>query len=128
MEETYDILLAESVIGTATVKRTGLYYIFHCRCSLSGDVLYKIIVQCGERQESLGICVPQERGFGIETKVPTKRLGEGKFIFRLVPKHAALTGRFVPVRAEEPFAYIDKLHKAHLEIHAKQPGIVFLED
>lgn len=124
MEECYDILLAEQPIGTAFVKREGLYYSFRCCCRLSGQVIYKLIVTCAEKQESLGICVPRGKDFGLETRLPVKRLGEGKLSFYAVPRHTELKGRFVPIRAEEPFAYIDKLQKAHLEIRGSQIGIV----
>lgn len=127
MEEYYDIMLADQSIGTASVKRVGLYYSFCCRCRLSGDVIYKLIVSCGENEESLGVCVPRGNGFGLETRLPVKRLGEGSMRFFAAPRHRELKGRFVPIRAEEPFAYIDKLQKAHLEIRGGQMGIVLPE-
>ena len=128
MDDFYDIMLADKPIGTASVKREGLYYSFRCHCRLSGDVIYKLVVSCGDKAESLGVCVPRGNSFGLETRLPVKRLGEGSLAFRAVPKHMELEGRFVPIRADEPFAYIDRLHKAHLEIRGNQTGILFPEE
>lgn len=128
VEESYEILLANQPIGTAFVKREGLYYSFRCCCRLSGDVIYKLMVSCGDNKESLGVCVPRGNSFGLETRLPVKRLGEGSMAFFATPRHMELKGRFVPIRAEEPFAYIDRLQTACLEIRDSQVGIVLPED
>lgn len=123
MELSYDIFLGSQKIGTAVVKRQGLYYRFHCECQLSGQVIYKIVVSCDGRKESLGICVPENGCFKVESRVPVKRLGEGTLSFRAVPKHAQLPGRFIPIRSEEPFMYISQLQTARLRRHGEQIGI-----
>ena len=104
MDKVYDILLGDEPVGCAQVKREGLYYSFCCSCKLSGDVLCKIIVICGERTEDLGICVPKGNGFGLEKKVPIKRLGDGTLRF------------------------IGNLQKAHLEMRGTQIGAVLHDE
>lgn len=128
MEEYFDIMLADQTIGTASVKREGLYYTFHCQCHLSGKVIYKLEVICGDKRENLGVCVPMDGAFGLVTRVPVKRLGEGKLSVRAVPRHPEGKGKFVPIRAEEPFAYIDRLQKAYIKRQEGQLGIVIPDE
>jgi len=118
LEGKYDVYLNGNAVGYAHVAKEGLYYRIQCRCRLSGDVC-KLTVSCEERQTNLGVLIPVEDGFGLETKVPIKRLGDGKIEFSIVPNRAVLTGKFVPIYPEEPFAYIEKLKNAYL---AKQNG------
>lgn len=124
METEFDILQGMQVIGKAKVTRQGLYYHFRCKCSLSGDVLYKLIVSCGNASESLGVCVPVDGAFGLETRLPVKRLGEGEMRFRAVQKHRELTGMFVPIVPEEPFLYIDKLCRAYYTVREGKRGVM----
>ncbi len=113
-------------IGTAQVAREGLYYRIHCNCSLSGDVLYKIILHGEQTQEDLGICVPMDGAFGIRTRIPIKRIG-GELRFIAVPRHRELTDHFIPVENGSPFPYIDRLENAFLDIRNGQTGIALAE-
>ena len=69
--------------------------------------------------------MPEGRDFVLRRKIPAKRLGTGIPEFRLEPKKAALPENWVPVRAEEPFAYLTRLQDAFLEVRDGQMGIVF---
>ena len=115
----YSIFSGDEEIGKAQVQRQGLYYHIRCRCRLTGEVRYKLLVSCGENTADLGLCVPQETDFGVDTKIPIKRLGEGSMSFHLVPKH--MRGIFVPVSSDKPFDYICQLENARL---AKCNGVV----
>ena len=61
MEGIYDIFRGGEKIGKAEVRREGLYYRFRCCCDLTGEVMYRLTVACGEKTENLGIPVPDER-------------------------------------------------------------------
>ena len=123
MEENYAVSLGGKPVGRAQVTRQGLYYRVVCRCSLSGEVMYRLECACRERRTNLGILVPCESGFGLETRFPVSRVGEGKLTFTLQPKHDPLTGRsFVPIAPEEPFAYLARLKDAFLEIQDGKKG------
>lgn len=119
----YDIMLGGQGIGKARVERQGLYYCISCRCRLSGEVVYKVTASCAEKEESLGILVPESGAFVLTTRVPIKRLGEGELTFHAVPRHTELRGKFVPISPEEPFAYLSRLENAFLEIRDGQSGI-----
>ncbi len=128
MELVYDVFLADKPVGAASVKKEGLYYVFSCQCQLSGQVLYTLAASCGEQTVNLGVCVPRGNGFGLKTRVPIKRLGEGQMKICAVPKHRELKGKFIPIRPEEPFAYIKYLQNAYLEVRDAQLGVVIPED
>ena len=125
MEGVYDILLGGRAVGQAAVFQNGLYLYFECRCRLSGETVFRIRVSCGGKEEDLGIPVPEGRDFLLRRKLPVKRLGTGVPEFRLEPKGMQLPENWVPVRAEEPFAYLTRLQDAFLEVRDGQVGIAF---
>ena len=127
MVGTYEIKQGTRCIGKVTVEKQGLYYRFSCRCALTGEVMHHLLVTCGERSEDLGICVPVDGQFGLEKKIPCKRLGTGNPEFQLLPKHQKMQGKFIPVYPEEPFSYMSRLKDAFLEIRAGQMGIIIRE-
>ena len=123
MEGTYAVTVSGQQTGKVSVQRQGLYYLFSCRCRLAGDIIYRLVVTCGTVRESLGILVPQEGSFVLNTKLPAKKLGEGELSFRLIPKREELRKTFVPISPEEPFAYIARLKQSFLVIQNGQAGI-----
>ena len=119
----YGVFFGEKSVGKAQVTRQGLYYHVICRCDLSGEVMHRLEVSCGEKRVNLGILVPMEQGFGLDTRFPVSRVGEGTLAFRLLPRHDSLQGRtFVPITPEEPFRYLERLKDAFLEIQEGKKG------
>lgn len=123
MEGNYPVCFAGKQVGKVQVRRQGLYYQIDCRCHLSGDVICRLQVRCGEKKENLGVVVPQDQGFGLRTRLPVKRIGEGNMTFLLVPKYDKLEGKFAPIYPEEPFSYIARLKEAYLVRQNDQVGI-----
>ena len=68
----YDVYFGHRQSGRVQVQRQGLYYRFQCRCRLTGDVVCRLYVLCGGRRENLGVVVPMDGGFGLDTRVPVK--------------------------------------------------------
>ena len=124
MDGEFDILLGGQPIGRASVKRQGLYYYFYCRCNLSGEVMHRLTVRCNERTVHLGIPVPKNGQFELQTRVAMKKLGIGVMEFRAVPKHAQLQEQFVPLSPVEPFRYIRRLQDAVLQVRDGKVGVV----
>lgn len=119
----YPVQLGGKPVGKAQVTRQGLYYQVCCRCNLSGEVMYRLEAACGEKRVNLGILVPKESGFGLDTRFPVNRVGQGTLSFRILPRHDALQGRmFVPITPEEPFAYLSRLKQSFLEIQEGKKG------
>lgn len=121
----YDIYMGSASVGTAKVTREGLYYLFFCRCRLSGEVVCRVTVKCGDRTADLGILVPENGAFQLKTRVPVKQLGEGKLEFLVTPRHQKPDSMFVPVMAEAPFAYLSRLTDAYLAKKDGRLGVCF---
>ena len=124
MEGTYPVVFGKQPVGKVQVLRQGLYYRFICRCKLSSQIICRLMVSCGSTMESLGIVVPVEDGFGLDTRLPVKRFAQGEASFNLVPKLEHSTGKFYPIYPEEPFAYVAKLKESYLTYREGQAGIV----
>ena len=153
MAETYDITYEGAPVGAARMEKQGLYYVFSCRCRLPEEGLYRIHAISGDAREDLGICIPMDGAFGMDKKIPAKRLGDGRLTFELVPKdwkpreivpesepvpqmeeteeetvqNESDEEVFVPVSEEEPFEHLDKLEDARMEMRDDQVGIVIQE-
>ena len=127
MEGTYPILLGGEPIGQANVEKRGLYYHFSCTCDLSGEVIYRIVAQTGEKTENLGIPVPEGDQFTLNAKLPVSRIGEGDLAFRAVPRHTERKGKFVPLSPDSPFPYLHRLQNAYLERRNGELGVVLRE-
>lgn len=126
MGEFYSVYLGKHLVGKVQVVKEGLYYRFICRCQLSGGGMYRLFAACGDKNESLGLVVPMGDGFGIDTRIPAKRLGSGKMEFCLRPKQT-ISGHFVPIYPEEPFTYIENLKDGFLSIQNGQMGLMIAE-
>lgn len=121
------ILLGGQAIGRAQVWQEGLYYRFFCRCRLSGEVIYRLKVRCGDRVENLGIPVPKDGAFELETRIPVKKLGSGQMQITAIPKQTQMEGKFIPLSPEEPFRYLKRLEDAFLQVRDGKVGIVIPE-
>ena len=124
MEQQYTVTGKGQVTGKVCVTRLGLYYHFQCRCRLPSEDIYRLMVTCGAARENLGVLIPSGGEFILNTKLPVKQLGAGEMSFSIIPKQDQITGTFVPIRAEEPFAYISSLKKSFLVLKDGQTGIM----
>ena len=129
LEGIYDIYRGADKIGKAEVRREGLYYRFLCCCNLTGEVIYRITVSCGDKTENLGIPVPDGHDFRLSARLPISRFPKETPEFKAVPRHSEnLQGHWIPISAETPFDYIHRLHNAVLERRDGQVGILISEE
>lgn len=124
MDGLYDIFRGGEKIGKAEVRREGLYYRFRCVCDLSGLVIYRLIATWGEKKINLGIPVPCDDAFYLDTKIAASRLGKGTPTFIAVPRHPEKTGLWVSVSPDEPFTYLHRLKNAVPEVRDGKMGIL----
>ena len=75
----------------------------------------------------MGILIPEDGAFGLETRIPVKKIGEGALTFSAVPKHSPVEGRFVSLAPEEPFRYLTRLKEAYLVKRNGKIGIIIKE-
>jgi len=123
LEAFYSVMLNNQQAGKVSVRRQGLYYHFSCRCHLNNDNIYRLFVCCGDKEEKLGILVPSEESFILNTKLPIKHIGAGDMTFHLACSNNSTTEIFIPLHPEEPFAYIARLKDAYLKYRYGQLGI-----
>jgi hypothetical protein len=89
--------------------------------------MHRIVVSSGEKRVDLGVCIPMDGQFGVNIRIPCKRIEGGDFEFQLLPKHDTVSGKFVAVYPEEPFAYLSRLKGAFLSQQMGKLGIVIPE-
>ncbi len=128
MDGIYDICRGGEKIGKAYVSRKGLYFHFRCCCTLTGDVIYRLIAVCSGKTENLGILIPDGDAFRLEKKLPVSRFPKGRIEIRAVPGNPDRAGIFASVHPDEPFRYIALLQNARMERRGDQVGILFPED
>ena len=122
MEGNYPIFLDGKIVGQAAVGREGLYWRFRCQCRRSWEQVSRLYVTDGEKTECLGVPVPEGSVFRLDTKLPQKKLGEGKFRFYVGADRVRPDEFFAPIRPEEPFAYLARIKDAYLARRDGQIG------
>ena len=124
MKKEYDVMLVSEKIGSVRVREDGLYTHFSCRCKISGEVMFTLKMRHQGGELELGLLSPMDGCFGIEKRISTKQTGEGRWEFYLRPRHEKMQHTFVPIRAEEPFAYLRRLEGAVMAVRDGQRGII----
>ena len=111
-------------VGEAEVRREGLYYRIRCICCLQEEAVCRVRVG----DVNLGVLLPDGNTFKLDTKLPMKRFENQKEKFEIQPNRPVLAGRFVPIKPEEPFAYIERLKDAYLTRQDGQLGAAIKEE
>lgn len=127
MEENYELFCEGKAVGTVQVLRQGLYFRFCCRCDHIGDEMLRLTAICADKRADLGVLVPVENGFGLVTKLPIKRLGDGKLQFEVTLRHKEVTGIFLPIDPEKPFPRLSELNNARFSHRDGQAGLILPE-
>ena len=112
----YAVLNSETKVGTAKVEKQGLYHCISLRCAEP----MRVSVTGEKGTIDLGLCVPQVTGFGVETRIPVKYLGDGDLIFRTTEQ----TDVFWAVYPHKPFQRLDKLRGA---VFAQRDGHIGIQ-
>ena len=111
----YDIVYEQGIIGKAHVEKKGLFYHFSCQCTLPSASIHYVILESGDRQYNLGVCVPEGNKFRAYKRIPVKEFEKNDFRFRLLPKEEKSKIMIEP-DSEKPFAYLQDLQDARLDI------------
>ena len=114
MEGTYEVISGGQAVGSVIITKQGLYYHFSCRCHLSGEVMFRLIMIQGDVQCDLGILTPLDGCFGLNTKLGIRKVGTTRPMFDLKIQKNVGEGLAAPVCPEEPFCYLSRLQEAFL--------------
>ena len=90
-------------------------------------MIFRVIVVWEDKEENLGILVPEGGWFQLNVRIPAVKAGKGRPVFRIVPRRGTADDRFVPISPETPFAYLHRLEDAYLQVRNGQMGIVLKE-
>ena len=123
----YELTVGTKAVGKAHTYEEGLYLHIYCRAQLKGGGMYRLAAMIDGRRESIGILAPVGDGYGLERKIPLKRLQGESLRFQLVPAHEKMEGRFIPISPQEPFSYLEVLKDAYMEKRKDQVGVVIPE-
>ena len=109
-----EIKLNGETIGTASIRKEGLYYHFDCRCRFSDKKFHRLTAVCGELSADLGICVPSGNDFVVKTKVAVSRLGIGQINIEADRSDKRPKQTVVSVTENGAFSNLEDLDKAVL--------------
>ena len=124
MKSSYDVTFADAVVGHVVVKKQGLYYCMECTTQIMEASKFRLIARSGEQEYDLGLCIPQDGGLHLWTRVPMKQFSDEPICFELLKKNPTQSGNFVPISANEPFSYLQRLETANLEFRSGTMGVV----
>lgn len=124
LEGNYGVYFSDKLCGKVQVRKQGLYYLFICRCQISGDVICRLKAVFPTGEQSLGILVPIDDGFGLQTKIPVKHFTGHPLRFSVAVKEEESEGIFAPIYPDEPFMYIERLKDSYLARKNNQLGAV----
>lgn len=125
MEGTYPLIMQNERVGQVQIRREGLYLCFSCRCHLEKEEICRVQISLSGEKRNLGVLVPEGEGFSLKTRIPAKQLGQGEPEFLVLSNRTASEGTFVPIKPEEPFAYLERLKEAYLIRKNGQVGAWF---
>ena len=123
MTKQYPITVAGKTWGTVQVEQKGLYLHIFCRCEISGDVMYQLLLRQQERVEDLGVLVPQGGSYVLQKRIPAKPWAQESMTFSLKPRHERMAGQFIPIRADAPVACLAQLTRAVMAQREGQVGL-----
>jgi len=119
----YDIYLGQDIIGKARVKAEGMFFRFECQCRIPSESIHYAIVQCGEKEFNLGVCIPEGNSYLAYKRIPIKEFKNEELRFFVQEKKEKNTVR-VSVNPQKPFAYLQHLDHAKLDFSDENPQIL----
>ncbi len=118
MKREYEIQSYGKCVGKAYVTPAGLYFDIDCRCKLQ-DSIVRIIANCGQTQENIGICVPMNGEMVLRTKIPQKRL-QTLLGFEAI---CEVQEEWVPIAYGEPIPCLCRIIDAKFQYRNGKPGL-----
>ncbi len=115
MEGIYQVAYRGQTVGTAQVRREGLYCRILCRCRVRDDEIHRLYAD----GEKIGVLMPDRGGLILETRIPAKRLKEYP-VFSLDGDG----GTFIPIWSGERFSQLHMLRQGRLAFRDGEPGMV----
>lgn len=125
MEGTYGVCLDGQKVGSATVRRLGLYYEVTCRCNLKGGQMLHLVIRGTNFSEDLGLLVPQGGMLELKKRVPAKRMVENAPEFFLRRRNTQ-PDEFIPITPEGEFPFLRRLNDCVFAVRDGRKGVILL--
>ena len=126
LKQIYSIQNDKSTVGSAEVYDEGLYYRIVCRCGQVCKHPNRIFVSGCNGTVDLGICLYDESGFYLRTRIPKKRIGGNNLSFYLSGPEKNGTV-FIPLDTDFSFPYLSKLKNARFAVKDGKAGVEICE-
>ena len=120
----YEILQGNKVVGTMDVSREGLYYRFRGKCGLEEAQISRVKVACGGRTENLGVLLPCNGVFLLDTKRPAKQFADTAPAFFIASENE---DKWLPLNENTPFPKLEALENGVFQSRDDVPGILFTD-
>jgi hypothetical protein len=108
VEGTYPVTYEEKRVGTVILRRCGLYFEVHCRCSLIVDKMLQLMMLATQTEGNLGLLMPSGGILELRRRVPVKRFQNASPMFFLRPR-AGREAMFIEVDPHQPFPQLHRL-------------------
>ena len=108
----YNIYHKQSVVGEAIVSQEGLFYHFQCLCRIPSKAIHHVIVSNGNKKFNLGVCIPQNKQFSSQKRIPIKHFDSQDFTFNLIERDQTQVAEINPAK---PFDFLADLEDARLD-------------
>lgn len=122
----YDIQYCGKPVGTIAAEREGLYMRFAGAAILPQGHIYRLSVQFEDVSIDLGVLLMDGNHFGINAKVPSKRMGSGEPLFCVTSTEEKKY--FIEMDEHKPFEYLSALPGAVLGHNGDRRGILIKGD
>lgn len=128
----FDLICGNDICGSVSATREGLYLKLCCRCDLPEKRIYHVIIQSDKNAVDLGVCVPKDDCFGIDTRIPIRSINTDSMRFLLTEKGIHQKKDQISLEESKPFPYLEQLDSAYLcpdkvtiAFQCNQPGTEF---
>lgn len=122
----YEIILRGKSVGTMDVSREGLYYRFRGKCKLPMDNIYRMRILQDDSVGKLGVLVPCNGLFLLDTKRPAKLFTNTVPAFCIESENEA-ENEWVAIDENTPFPKLADLENGVFMCKEKVPGILFTD-
>ncbi len=115
MQEVYEVRFQGRQMGSAVIRREGLYCRVTCQCEMADSRIYVLYAGGDGQQLRLGVPVPQRGMLFLETKIPAKRFPEKIRELYLLEKGNE-SSTTIPLIVGMPVESLEKLTDAKLRL------------
>ena len=120
----YEIKQGNKPVGTMDVSREGLYYHFRGKCNFVQKQIFRVRMVCAGSEENLGVLLPCNGIFLLDTKRPVKQFSDATPPFVVTSSTVA---NWISLNENTPFPMLVALENGVFQRRDGVPGILFTD-